>query len=107
MKTGKYFGTYVDNEAVFDEILTVDQGAARSDETGNCSIGMSFKPGHVGLISQVKWFMGDITSGDTSFLVDNLIFQGSMDNTTYTDIFNVDESVHEGWNYKTWTTGNF
>lgn len=68
---------------------------------------MSFKPGHVGLISQVKWFMGDITSGDTSFLVNNLIFQGSMDNTTWTDIFNVDESVHEGWNYKTWTTGNF
>ena len=47
--------------------------------------------------------MGDITSGDTAFLVNNLIFQGSMDNTTFTDIFAVDENIHEGWNYKTWT----
>jgi hypothetical protein len=50
--------------------------------------------------------MGDITSGDTSYLVDNLIFQGSNDNVTYTDIFNVDENVHEGWNYHAWKKDN-
>jgi hypothetical protein len=100
LKTGNYFGTYANNGAAFDDILTEDQGDAVG--TGNCSIGMSFKPGHVGLLSQVKWFMGDITSGDTKFLVNNLIFQGSMDNTTFTDIFAVDENIHEGWNYKIW-----
>jgi len=51
--------------------------------------------------------MGDITSGDTEFLVNDLIFQGSMDNTTFTDIFAVDENVHEGWNYQIWKTGNY
>jgi len=51
--------------------------------------------------------MGDITNGETKFLVDNLIFQGSMDNTTFTDIFNVDENVHEGWNYKSWEKGSY
>jgi hypothetical protein len=49
LKTGQYFGTYANNIAAFDDILTEDQGD--STGTGNCSIGMSFKPGHVGLIS--------------------------------------------------------
>lgn len=102
LKSKDIFGTYTNNKAAFDDILTEDQGDS-AVQSGNCSIGMGFKPGHVGLISQVKWFMGDITNGETAFLVDNLIFQGSQDNTTWTDIFNVDENVHEGWNYKTWT----
>ena len=51
--------------------------------------------------------MGDIANGDTTYLQDKLIFQGSMDNTTYTDIFKVDLNVHEGWNYQTWEAGNF
>ena len=25
-----------------------------------------------------------------------------MDGTTFTDIFAVDQNIHEGWNYKTW-----
>jgi len=50
LKTGEYFGTYTDNKAAFDDILTEDQGNSSID-SGNCSIGMSFKPGHVGLIS--------------------------------------------------------
>jgi hypothetical protein len=73
LKTGQYFGSYENNIAAFDDILTEDQGES-SSSSGNCSIGMSFKPGHIGLLSQVKWFMGDITSGDTAFLVNNLIF---------------------------------
>ena len=71
--------------------------------SGECNIGMGFKEGHVGLVSAIKWFMGDIANGDTAYLQDKLIFQGSMDNTTFTDIFAVDENIHEGWNYKTWT----
>jgi len=50
LKTGEYFGTYINNIAAFDDILTEDQGESSTD-SGNCSIGMSFKPGHVGLIS--------------------------------------------------------
>jgi hypothetical protein len=68
---------------------------------------MAFKPGHVGLLSSIKWFMGDIANGDTTYLQDKLIFQGSDDNTTYTDIFKVDLNVHEGWNYKTWEAGSY
>ena len=49
LKSGQYFGTYANNLAAFDDILTEDQG--ESTGTGNCSIGMSFKKGHVGLIS--------------------------------------------------------
>ena len=32
----------------------------------------------------------------------NLVFQGTMDSLTWTDIWRVDASVHEGWNYKSW-----
>jgi hypothetical protein len=31
---------------------------AQSD--GNCFVGVGFKEGHVGLISQVKWFLSNI-----------------------------------------------
>lgn len=68
---------------------------------------MGFKEGHIGLVSAIKWFMGDIANGDTTYLQDKLIFQGSMDNTTYTDIFKVDLNVHEGWNYQTWEAGSY
>jgi len=50
--------------------------------------------------------MGDITSGNNTYLVDNLKFQGSMDGTTYTDIFAVDQNIHEGWNYMSWPSGS-
>ena len=68
---------------------------------------MAFKVGHIGLISQVKWFMGDIANGDTSYLVDNLKFQGSLDGVTYTDLFAADLNIHEGWNYHTWKEGDY
>ena len=82
---------------------SVTGGAA----SGECNIGMGFKEGHVGLVSAIKWFMGDIANGDTTYLQDKLIFQGSMDNITYTNIFNVTENVHEGWNYQTWEAGSY
>ena len=44
---GKPFGTYSNNEAAFDNILTNNPGTTSAP----CAIGMSFKPGHVGLIS--------------------------------------------------------
>jgi len=32
----------------------------------------------------------------------NLKFQGSMDGSSYDDLFTVDENIHEGWNYHKW-----
>jgi hypothetical protein len=62
---------------------------------------MRFKPGHVGLISQVKYFMGNIASKATYSGI--LKFQGSDDGTTWTDLFAADDNIHEGWNYYEWT----
>jgi hypothetical protein len=61
---------------------------------------MSFKENHIGLISQVKFFLGDIQN--KAAYENKVKFQGSQDGTTYIDIFTVDENVHEGWNYHTW-----
>jgi len=46
----------------------------------------------------MKFFMGDIET--KSDYVDYLKFQGSADNTTWTDLYTVDENIHEGWNYQ-------
>ena len=58
---------------------------------------MQFKPGYVAILSQVKFFL---TASDTSnFRNGNLVFEGSMDGITYTNIYTVDNNVHGGWNY--------
>jgi hypothetical protein len=44
--------------------------------------------------------MKDITSKD--LFVNTTTFQGSADGTTYTDLFQMDENLHEGWNYFKW-----
>lgn len=54
------------------------------------------------MLSQVKYFMGEIE--DRTLFVDYLTFQGSSDNTTWTDLFVADDNVHEGWNYHKWET---
>lgn len=82
---------------MFDHSLTVMPSVSGTSE---CYVGGSFKENHVGMLSQVKYFMGDIE--DKAQYVDNLKFQGSADNTTWTDLFTVDENVHEGWNYMQW-----
>ena len=104
LKTGVYWSTYPNTLAAFDDVLTDSVEGGSSSE---CNLGMAFKPKHIGLVSAIKWFMGDIADGDTTYLQDKLIFQGSMDNTTYTDIFKVDQNVHEGWNYKTWNSTEY
>ena len=52
------------------------------------------------MLSQVKYFMGEIQ--DKTIFVDKLTFQGSSDNSTWHELFKVDENVHEGWNYHKW-----
>jgi hypothetical protein len=34
--------------------------------------------------------------------VNTTTFQGSANGITYTDIFQLDENLHEGWNYFKW-----
>jgi hypothetical protein len=61
---------------------------------------MQFKEGHVAVLSQVKYFMKDMSS--KSLFVNTTKFQGSNDGTTYTTIFQMDDNLHEGWNYYQW-----
>jgi len=56
-----------DASLVFDDNLLV-KPISTATSTGDCFVGVGFKPGHVGLISQVKYFMGDIA--DKSVFVD-------------------------------------
>lgn len=100
LKTGKEFGTLTDNKVPFDNVLVV-KPTEGSQVDGACHIGIAFKEGHVGLISQVKWFLGDIQ--DKSVFAGETKLQGSNDGTRYTDLFTMDENVHEGWNYFKWS----
>ena len=47
--------------------------------------------------------MGTILNRDN--IIDVLTFQGSQDGLTYTDLFVVDQNVHDGWNYFKWDNG--
>jgi len=73
LDSGVYFGSSDENEVAFDGILT----ETPSVPSGECSIGMQFKENHVGMISQVKWFMGEMDTTMKNQLVDITQFQGS------------------------------
>ena len=66
---------------------------------GNCRIGWEFKEGHVGMISQVKWFMQNFNKDR---MVGRTKFQGSLDGSTWTTLFTLDQNIHDGWNYYNW-----
>ena len=68
-----------------------------NDTSANCVIGMQFRQGYIAILSQVKFFLS--VSDTSKFRNGNLIFQGSMDNITFTNIYTVDNNVHGGWNY--------
>mmetsp|Transcript_41647 Transcript_41647/g.63631 ORF Transcript_41647/g.63631 Transcript_41647/m.63631 type:complete len:163 (-) Transcript_41647:5785-6273(-) len=96
LDSGIYFGTGKNVSTMFDNDLTV----ANEDGSSECIIGMAFKEEHVGFLSQVKFFMGDIGSKDPYDGV--LAFEGSDDDITYTNLFTVNVNIHEGWNYFYW-----
>lgn len=81
LKSGNYFGTAEDFEIVFDDVLLKKP----TDLSATCFVGMQFKENHVGLLSQVKYFMKDISSKD--IFVNATTFQGSNDGSSYTDLF--------------------
>jgi len=99
IKSGVPFGTLTNNSVPFDDVLVVSPTEGAQVD-GACHIGIKFKEGHVALLSQVKWFLKDFN--DNSIFADETKLQGSNDGVTYTDIFTMDENVHEGWNYHKW-----
>jgi hypothetical protein len=89
------FGTNGFAEAAFDNNNLNNAG----DDSVSCNIGVQFKDGHVGMISQVRYFLKE---HDPTKFINITTFQGSMDGVSYTDLFQADENVHEGWNYFNW-----
>lgn len=83
LKAKKYFGTAADFELAFDDKMLVNP----TDTSLTPNLGLQFKDGHVGMISQVKYFLKDFNKNS---MVNNTVFQGSMDGTTYTDLFAMD-----------------
>ena len=73
-----------------------------TDTKANCFIGTAFKPNYLGVLTELGYFMNRFVKTD---FVGNLVFQGSNDNITYTEIFTVGEEIHEGWNYYTFQAG--
>lgn len=95
LRSGIYFGSSANYAKAFDDNL----GAGTDDLAANCHVGMKFNEGFVGQISQVKFYLKNINKDAFN---NTLIFQGSNDMTTWTDLFTTDMNVHEGWNYKKW-----
>jgi hypothetical protein len=61
LKPPRKWGTLNNNSVPFDGVL-VTKPVEGSMVGGLCSIGVSFKVGHVAMLRQVKWFLGDITN---------------------------------------------
>ena len=53
LKADILFGTYADYMLSFDDKVIVQPGF----NAGSCNAGMQFKEGHVGYLSQVKFFV--------------------------------------------------
>ena len=71
LDSGRYFGTFVDNSiAFYGNLLQTPNSTA----TGDCQVGMGFKKGHVGMISQVKWYMADMNENTKNLFADSTQF---------------------------------
>lgn len=51
---------------------------------GNCYFGTVFRAGYIGVLNEVKYFMSRFNRGN---FIGKLKFQGSLNGTTWTDIF--------------------
>jgi hypothetical protein len=56
-QNGAFFGSNANYAKVFDNNNLNDAG----DTSSNCHVGVRFTTGHVGMLSQVKYFLDDIT----------------------------------------------
>mmetsp|Transcript_20906 Transcript_20906/g.32383 ORF Transcript_20906/g.32383 Transcript_20906/m.32383 type:complete len:339 (+) Transcript_20906:3983-4999(+) len=66
LDSGRHFGSGSNASMLFDNEIV----EAYSSTTDHCFAGMEFKEGHVGMISQVKYFMGDVD--------DKLLYAGNL-----------------------------
>jgi hypothetical protein len=80
-----YFGNVgtTNLKNAFDNSIYTDQGNTSS----KCTVGMQFKEGYIGLLSQVKYFIKNIPSSARARYVDNLVFEGSNDGKTFKTLF--------------------
>lgn len=91
---GTWTGTASDEELA--KLIDGKNMIDMSDSSSNCYFQIQYKENHVGVLDEVKFFMNRLTN-KTPF-VDNLVFQGSDDGVTFTDLWTITKSVHEGWN---------
>lgn len=97
LKPKQYFGNFVNYTWLFDGNLLKNP----KPTAANSFAGFDFGEGYVGLLSQIKFFMGQYSSKTT--YEGKLSFEGSNDNSTYTNIFTANSSLNEGWNYHTYS----
>jgi hypothetical protein len=87
---------FASNPSKVDALVDGNNLRGYEDSGSTCYFGTSFSQGFVGVISEVKIFMKVFVKNN---VVGKLSFQGSSDGVTYTNIFTVDDEIHEGWNY--------
>lgn len=92
---GIWTGTASDTELakLIDNKNMIDM---QDSTSSNCYFQIQYKENHVGVLDEVKFFVNTLT--DKTPFVGNLVFQGSDDGVTFTDLWTIDKSVHEGWN---------
>lgn len=92
--TGIWTGTASKTELarLIDGKNTIDLTDSTSS---NCYFQIAYKTAHVVVLDEAKFFVNEL-SNKTPFI--GLKFQGSNDGTAFTDLWTVDEEVHEGWN---------
>lgn len=104
LNSGVYFGVE-DAKSAFDGSVFT---RVNSNENV-CIVGMQFKAGYVGSLQQAKYFINYIT--DRRQYENNIVFEGYNDENAsdedITELFTVNESVHEGWNYFDFEEGSY
>ena len=98
LNSGKYItsGTEANVKKVFD----LNNMNYYEDDSAPCYAGMQFREGYVGILSKVRFFLGD--KYEMTKFAGLTKFQGSQDGNSYDDLFTFDENVHTGWNYHEW-----
>ena len=101
LHAGTWTGTASDTELakLIDGKNMIDMTDSTSS---NCYFQIEYKENHVGVLDEAKFFINRLV--DKTPFVGNLVFQGSDDGVTFTDLWTIDKSVHEGWNSKDFET---
>lgn len=99
------FGTPFSSKAALT--LSVWDGSHQngwSDTATNCFFGTAFKPGYIGVLNEVKYFMSRFVRAN---FVNKLRFEAALSSSgPWTTIFTVGHEIHEGWNYQNYAEGS-